>query len=265
MAEAKDKGLPPQTETWSSLIPSALHFPQKYYSVSYRGFSKRFPKVFTIFAVLCFVSTIGARFYYRNGSGRHPVSASLLGAAWASSPSISCPQYAPPTRMEEERAAVLSQWNNTRRFVSDRRLTFIKPVVLDYHRRLMDDVEVRGVPGMILECGVAKAGSSLLFAAIKHPDRCLHLFDTFEGMPEPSENDGPDVHRRYGQIQANRVKVVPGKETPTSALNTCKFGSSGRHLRTLCCRPRAEPAQSYLRCEYNTSCSRSYDSQRSRA
>jgi hypothetical protein len=52
------------------------------------------------------------------------------------------------------------------------------------------------IPGAIVECGVWRGGSmqavayTLLACGVR--DRALHLFDTFEGMPEPSERD-----RRY--------------------------------------------------------------------
>jgi len=49
------------------------------------------------------------------------------------------------------------------------------------------------IPGDIVECGVWKGGSMMLIAhtLIKFGDynRGLYLFDTFEGMPSPSEKD----------------------------------------------------------------------------
>ena len=50
-----------------------------------------------------------------------------------------------------------------------------------------------GVPGSIVECGVWRGGSMQAVAktliARGATDRDLHLFDTFEGMPPPSEED----------------------------------------------------------------------------
>jgi O-methyltransferase len=49
------------------------------------------------------------------------------------------------------------------------------------------------IPGDIVECGVWKGGSSMAAAlALRHfgvSDVTLHLYDTFEGMSEPSEHD----------------------------------------------------------------------------
>lgn len=50
----------------------------------------------------------------------------------------------------------------------------------------------RGVPGAIVECGVWRGGSSALMALAARRAgvaRMFHLFDSFEGLPEPSEND----------------------------------------------------------------------------
>jgi O-methyltransferase len=51
----------------------------------------------------------------------------------------------------------------------------------------------RGIPGDIVECGVWRGGSmqAVALALMEQgaADRRLHLFDTFEGMPPPTEKD----------------------------------------------------------------------------
>ncbi len=50
----------------------------------------------------------------------------------------------------------------------------------------------RGVPGAVVECGVWKGGSMMAVARTLlrlRETRELHLFDTFEGMPEPGAED----------------------------------------------------------------------------
>ena len=52
------------------------------------------------------------------------------------------------------------------------------------------------IAGDVVECGTAKGGSAALLALAldaSGSDRLLWIFDTFEGMPEPSAND-PDLH-----------------------------------------------------------------------
>ena len=54
-------------------------------------------------------------------------------------------------------------------------------------------VERHHVPGAVVECGVWRGGSMLTVAhtllRLGVTDRDLYLFDTFEGMTEPSERD----------------------------------------------------------------------------
>lgn len=54
-------------------------------------------------------------------------------------------------------------------------------------------VQQNGIEGDIVECGVWKGGSMMAVAdtllGLNSTDRNLYLFDTFEGMPPPTEND----------------------------------------------------------------------------
>ena len=66
-------------------------------------------------------------------------------------------------------------------------------------------VEERGLPGAIVECGVWSGGSvGLMALASAHygdGTRPLHLFDSFEGLPQPSIHDEdvlPDFEREHG-------------------------------------------------------------------
>jgi len=74
-----------------------------------------------------------------------------------------------------------------------RRYTMTTPIRC---RRLWDSCKtvLKGnVPGCFVECGVWKGGSSAIMAlAIKNAgqERHLHLFDSFEGLPNPTEKDG---------------------------------------------------------------------------
>jgi len=58
---------------------------------------------------------------------------------------------------------------------------------------LSREVLEKGVQGCFVECGVWKGGSAAVMGlAIAHSGqrRDLHLFDSFEGLPEPTEKDG---------------------------------------------------------------------------
>ena len=59
--------------------------------------------------------------------------------------------------------------------------------------RAVEYVVARGVPGAIVECGVWRGGSmmaaALTLLRLGVTDRALYLYDTFSGMPPPSEVD----------------------------------------------------------------------------
>ena len=64
-------------------------------------------------------------------------------------------------------------------------------------RRAVEYVVAARLAGAIVECGVWKGGSMMAIAesllACEVRDRDLYLFDTFQGMPEPTVNDGGQV------------------------------------------------------------------------
>jgi O-methyltransferase len=59
--------------------------------------------------------------------------------------------------------------------------------------RAVEYVVARGVPGAIVECGVWRGGSmmaaALTLLRLGAPERELYLYDTFAGMPPPSDVD----------------------------------------------------------------------------
>ena len=96
-------------------------------------------------------------------------------------------------------------WIRHRNFVKNNNLTFLHSQDLLLHRAIMEFIELNNVSGAIAEFGVAKGGSAILLCAMKRAERCLHLFDTFDGLPPPSQKDGEDAHRRYEQIISGKA------------------------------------------------------------
>ena len=94
-------------------------------------------------------------------------------------------------------------------------------------RRLWDSCKQvldQNVPGCFVECGVWKGGSSAIMAlAIKNAgqERHLHLFDSFEGLPEPTEKDGDYAATYSGGRNQGKLATV----------NHCRAGLDDvRHL-----------------------------------
>lgn len=80
----------------------------------------------------------------------------------------------------------------------ERRFTVVEPHTMLGVRRLANiyrsvcEVARLGVPGNVVECGVARGGSALLMClALRDAgsNKKVTLFDTFEGMPEPAPGD----------------------------------------------------------------------------
>jgi hypothetical protein len=76
----------------------------------------------------------------------------------------------------------------------------IKPLTMCSYARLLAlhraviYIEKNDIPGDIVECGVAHGGSAAMMAlSMSKPLRRVWMFDTFEGLPAPSEAD-PDHH-----------------------------------------------------------------------
>lgn len=70
-----------------------------------------------------------------------------------------------------------------------------------YFKRLFD--RIRNVPGDIVECGVGRGDSLLMLALLakdEGAERKLWGFDSFEGLPEPSDADHSPRRPKRGQI-----------------------------------------------------------------
>lgn len=87
------------------------------------------------------------------------------------------------------------------------RLTLIDPFRMGKLIDLL--IETKDVPGDIVECGSYKGGSGIYMALMlkklgskKH----IHLFDSFEGLPDPDETH--DRGYKKGQFKSNYDKLV---------------------------------------------------------
>ncbi|MFC1964606.1 TylF/MycF/NovP-related O-methyltransferase [Chloroflexota bacterium] len=71
---------------------------------------------------------------------------------------------------------------------------------------IASEVEKSNADGCFVECGVARGGCSALMAMVANENkrnRKVWLFDSFEGLPEPTSKDKPDVTHDPGQDRSS--------------------------------------------------------------
>ena len=62
------------------------------------------------------------------------------------------------------------------------------------------------MPGAIVECGVLDGGTAALMALCA-PSRKIHLFDSWQGLPETTAKDGPAAKVWAGDIVGSQRRV----------------------------------------------------------
>jgi O-methyltransferase len=129
-----------------------------------------------------------------------------------------------------ERAHSLSNVNNNNKMIQKtfasfsndeiKRLislwTMVGPLHLDLVFSAVEKFNTMGLEGALVECGVWKGGTSLamVIANQRHnTDRHIYLFDTFEGLPEPTSNkNGLAAKRLFKELHNKNVHNVSTNE-----------------------------------------------------
>ena len=80
-------------------------------------------------------------------------------------------------------------------------------------RKLYDlvlDIDRRRVEGDLVELGVARGGTALILASAADPlsGRNLWLYDSFQGLPEPTLKDGPKAIRYAGGASKGALRSI---------------------------------------------------------
>jgi hypothetical protein len=76
--------------------------------------------------------------------------------------------------------------------------------------RYLDRAEV---PGSLVECGVWKGGATAMMGLAHQQGalgahRTLHLFDSFEGLPQPTRRDGPEATVYAGGLSEGQLESI---------------------------------------------------------
>ena len=85
---------------------------------------------------------------------------------------------------------------------------FVPRLVVLY--KLSEEINQRSMPGDIVECGVYNGGSAAIMASLcqKSPlNRNVWLFDSFEGLPKPTDRDGNEAAAYEGWCHGDLSKV----------------------------------------------------------
>src|SRR5213080_2648025 len=80
-----------------------------------------------------------------------------------------------------------------------------RPGKLEVVHEAAKRVEDARVPGIFLEAGVAMGGSAIVIAKTKARERELRLYDVFEMLPPPSDNDDAKSHAVYRDFASGSV------------------------------------------------------------
>lgn len=89
-------------------------------------------------------------------------------------------------------------------------LTYLAAEDLAVLARQVLETDLVGREGLVIETGAALGGSAIVMAAAKDPARPMRVYDVFGMIPEPSERDGEDVHRRYSSIAGGESEGLGG-------------------------------------------------------
>ncbi len=70
------------------------------------------------------------------------------------------------------------------------------------------DIDARNVPGAIIECGVLDGGTAALMAyGSSKSEREVHLFDSWQGLPDTTDKDGDASKVWAGDVVGSQARV----------------------------------------------------------
>lgn len=83
--------------------------------------------------------------------------------------------------------------------------TMASPERIDLLIRLAEDTIKRGTPGVMMECGVCNGGSAAILAHYGVPaGKDVHLFDSWEGLPQCGPNDLESANGNTAQSEVGK-------------------------------------------------------------
>jgi asparagine synthase (glutamine-hydrolysing) len=92
--------------------------------------------------------------------------------------------------------------------IIQKKLTFLK---IDALTNLKNNIlETNNIEGNIIETGCALGGSAICIALYKNKDKKFNIYDVFDMIPPPTNNDDTDIHKRYNIIKSGKATGIGG-------------------------------------------------------
>jgi hypothetical protein len=96
------------------------------------------------------------------------------------------------------------------RSVGEESLSYLDDAALKDLFDIVRILERQNTKGILIEAGCALGGSAIVIATAKSKTRPLYVYDVFGLIPEPSAQDGEDVHQRYEVIRNGQAQGIAG-------------------------------------------------------
>ncbi|UFH52101.1 TylF/MycF/NovP-related O-methyltransferase [Spirosoma sp. KNUC1025] len=102
----------------------------------------------------------------------------------------------------EDRKLIVKLRQNFLTYLSDSKMVRILDVVRQ--------IEDKKLAGLFIEAGCALGGSTILISSVKDPKRPMKVYDVFQTIPAPTQEDGEEIHKRYEIITEGNAKGLGG-------------------------------------------------------
>lgn len=91
-------------------------------------------------------------------------------------------------------------------------LTYLSEAALTELYNQVVKIEKQKFPGILIEAGCALGGSAIVIVTAKSKQRPFFVYDVFDMIPPPSDQDETDVHKRYEVIKSGQSQGIRGKK-----------------------------------------------------
>lgn len=106
-------------------------------------------------------------------------------------------------KLDQEETALIKE-------IKDSNLTYLSNRSLAKIANAIKSVKEKHPLGLFIEAGCALGGSTILISKLKNQGHILRVYDVFEMIPSPTEEDTDDVHERYQKIASGESEGIGG-------------------------------------------------------